>query len=134
LIGVLYFNIEVSSIFKRGLLMPMMWLMLQLGTGVTEHRLQCRQFIATQVLAQALNSSLSGRNDYVAGEAGPKASSWMALLPPLAQAELTQFIRGLFRTDCPFSLVSYWTGCFVLPAKLNALSITKRGSLQLRDF
>ncbi len=27
---------------------------LQLGTGVTEHRLQCRQFIATQFLAQDL--------------------------------------------------------------------------------
>ncbi len=50
---------------------------LQLGTGVTEHRLQCKQFIATQFLAQALKSTYKSqvccsRHDGVAGEAEAK--------------------------------------------------------------
>jgi hypothetical protein len=72
---------------------------LQLGTGVTGHRLQSRQVIATQFLAQALNSTLSGRGDGVAGEAKAKAASRMAQRPQMAQAELSQFNGDLFRSQ-----------------------------------
>ncbi len=111
---------------------------LQLGTGVTEHRLQCTHFIAAQVLAQALKQfpvrSALRRCKRNAGETEAKAKSWMVLMPPVAQPELTQFNRDLFRADAPLSLVSFRTGCFVLPAKWNALSITMKGPRQLHDF
>jgi hypothetical protein len=58
----------------------------------------------------------------------------MALRPQVAQAELIQFNRDLFRAEGSFSLASYGTGCFVLPAKWNALGIVMKGSLQLCYF
>jgi hypothetical protein len=82
------------------------------------------------------NSTLSDQHDGVAGDAKAKAASRMAQRPPVAQAKLTQFNKDLFRADGPLSLVSYGTGCFVLPVKWNSLSVTMKGpgSLQLLYF
>jgi hypothetical protein len=54
--------------------------------------------------------------------------------PQVAQAELTQSNRDLFRTGGSLFLDSYKTGCSVLPAKLIALKTMMKDLLQLHNF
>jgi hypothetical protein len=96
-----------------------------LSTGVAEHRLQCRQFIATQFWRRISTSTLSGRRDSVAGEVEVKVASRMVQWPPVEQ-ELIEFNRNLFLAGGSLFLVSYRTGWFVLLARWNALRIINR--------